>query len=105
MGRGGEGGGGGEKKAGKAGGGGGGRGRGPGPPPPVAEGAAAGAGPPAIPHRQVMLMERSKSPKPARAGNCGRARSGALPCAGLPAVTVSSAVSPKLSQLPSGASH
>jgi hypothetical protein len=29
----------------------------------------------------------------------------ALPCAGLPAVTVSSAVSPKLSQLASGASH
>ena len=31
--------------------------------------------------------------------------SGALPCAGLPAVIVSSAVSPKLSQLASGASH
>jgi hypothetical protein len=36
---------------------------------------------------------------PARVGRCGRAHSGALPCAGLPAVTVSSAVSPKLSQL------
>src|SRR5713101_6354440 len=64
-----------------------------------------GAGPPAIPHRQVTLMERSKSPKPARVGKCGRARSGALPCAGLAAVTVSGAVSPKLSQLASGASH
>jgi len=64
-----------------------------------------GAGPPAIPHRQVVLMERSKSPKPARAGRCGRARSGALPCAGLAAVTVSGAVSPRLSRLASGASH
>jgi len=52
-----------------------------------------------------MLMERSKLPKPARVGKCGRARSGALPCAGLAAVTVSGAVSPKLSQLASGASH
>lgn len=34
-----------------------------------------------------------------------RAHSGALPCGGLPAVIVSSAVSPKLSQLASGASH
>jgi len=51
-----------------------------------------------------MLMERSKSPKPARVGKCGRARSGALPCAGLAAVTVSGAVSPRLSQLAS-ASH
>jgi len=33
------------------------------------------------------------------------AHSGALLCAGLPAVTVSSAVSPKLGQLTSGASH
>jgi hypothetical protein len=33
------------------------------------------------------------------------ARLAALPCAGLPAVIVSSAVSPKLSQLASGASH
>jgi hypothetical protein len=64
-----------------------------------------GAGPPAITHRQVMLMERSKSPKPARAGKCGRARSAALRCAGVPAVTVSGAVSPKLSRLASGASH
>jgi hypothetical protein len=38
-------------------------------------------------------------------GKCGRARSGALPCASLPAVIVSSAVSPMLSQLASGASH
>jgi hypothetical protein len=38
-------------------------------------------------------------------GECGRPRSGALLCAGLPAVIVSSAVSPKLSQLASGASH
>jgi len=51
-----------------------------------------------------MLMERSKSPKPARVGKCGRARSGALPCAGLAAVTVSGAVSPKLSQLASALS-
>src|SRR5258708_14915589 len=42
---------------------------------------------------------------PARVGRCGRAHSGALACAGLPAVTVGSAVSPKLSQLASGASH
>src|SRR5258707_2860383 len=42
---------------------------------------------------------------PARVGRCGRAHSGALACAGLPAVTVSSAVGPKLSQLASGASH
>jgi len=34
-----------------------------------------------------------------------RAHPGALPCAGLPAVTVGSAVSPKLRQLASGASH
>ena len=42
---------------------------------------------------------------PARVGKCGRARSAALPCAGLPAVTVSGAVSPKLSQLASSASR
>src|SRR5258708_5684780 len=42
---------------------------------------------------------------PARVGRCGRAHSGALACAGLPAVTVGSAVSPKRSQLASGASH
>jgi hypothetical protein len=38
-------------------------------------------------------------------GKCRRAHSGALPCAGLPAVIVSGAVSPKLSQLASGASR
>ena len=54
-----------------------------------------GAGPPAIPRRQVVLMERSKSPKPARAGKCGRARSGALPCAGVPAVTVNGRCQPE----------
>jgi hypothetical protein len=38
-------------------------------------------------------------------GKCGRADPGALPCAGLPAVIVGSAVSPALSQLASGVSH
>jgi hypothetical protein len=38
-------------------------------------------------------------------GKCGRADPGALPCAGLAAVIVGSAVSPALSQLASGASH
>jgi hypothetical protein len=38
-------------------------------------------------------------------GKCGRADPGALPCAGLAAVIVGSAVSPALSQLASGVSH
>jgi hypothetical protein len=57
----------------------------------------------------VIIQEHEGSHQPgsgpARAGNCGRARSAALPRAGLPAVTISSAVSPRLSQLAGGASH
>jgi hypothetical protein len=54
-----------------------------------------------VPDEGAVQEFAAASPDPA----FGRAHPGALPCAGLPAVTVSSAVSPKLSQLASGASH